>query len=379
MSKILFIEDFDRDQLDIVDQDAHIVALTPMAMYECGRWGMKYTIPEDYGIWDDLTDEHYKKRITDWLGNVDDFFNDTYDLSDYPMPFVFYCLTMLRFLSESFLRKYFSMDLIFKQLTPTEVYYMIDKSKTRRIQADDDLYNKNGSLFYTIVSQWSGIAKTYLYTKTEQKKQTNFKDIPFVRGTYNWFRNYEFLPSWNKDLHLCFANIIPGKIQEARKRGHKVTMLPEWKGNGYEIKEVEPNYDKFDSKIIKTFSSYFNIDAHIVRGCLFNSLYHFVFEVAPKIIRAEKAYVDYFQEKKDDFSVLIYNRRNKPYLYASLIAANKVGIKTMYIRHGWSADEAWENFYTRFAPFDYFLAPSAIDRDFYKRRAQEWGVQCQVI
>lgn len=364
MKRLHLVEDYHSSCLYFGQDGGVRIALTPMAAWRLDGAGMEYNIPEHYGIWDEIGDGEYRLWFMgEWLPYLA-------DATGLDVSVFHYLLTPLRFMMESFLRRAYQVKWILEKEDPDAIHYFIAVGK-KRSTIDGDLYRKNGSLFYSIFSAYRPSMGVFHVPVSDQSRG-GFPLRDAVRGPYDWLRTLRFLPAWKRGT-LCFANTVPDKMREAKLRGFRVRALPRL------AREFYVPYTHWISIPLRAMSFLNRTLGFPVNVCavLEDQLTRFFCDFLPEVLVLKEGYKKYLSSQ--EFSYIIFNRRNKAHLYAAHMAAREIGFKTVYVRHGWSADDAWENIHTRLRSFDYFSVLTQEDHAYYRDLCEREGLQCKVI
>lgn len=381
--KLLLVEDFDFQIVQAhVGKGYEVIPLTPIAAWRLDQMGVPYTIPEHYESWCDQNDPAYQRWFREtWLPLLA-------KVSSIPIQTLLYLLTPLRFWMESFLRRGYQLRAILEKCRPTHIHYLAGMDK-EICEIDDDLFRKSGSLFLTLFQTAYRGPVIWIKALPKERVTTGWSRLEWTRRYYDWFRTFRFLPPFFMSkgrLRLCFANVISDKIREVKIWGHSVIMLPEIQ---LEYKMEEPS--KLESQWwrkggfsvslpMSVFDEVARFSGLPLTWCMDGlkpQLTYFLESWEPKVNVLRNRYKDYLQSR--NFSYIIFNKRNSPHRYAAHMAAMDIGLKTVYVRHGWSADDAWENKYTRLGAFDYYICNTQSGYEFYKRLDEEHGFRCEVI
>jgi hypothetical protein len=110
---------------------------------------------------------------------------------------------------------------------------------------------------------------------------------------------------------------------------------------------------------------------------LIDRLAYFVNYIVPTIY-AYAAYYEQLFEKKE-YKVICFDRRNKLYQYGALIAARRIGLKSIYFRHGWDAYDIEDRADKWLRCFDYFVSDVQLDYSLFKQVGEQKGYKAQVI
>jgi|GEM_PF-3585107 len=366
---ITFIEDFDNNALKGIE--GQIIALTPMAMYELDRRGYTYKIPEDYFVWQETL--IYTEKFRGWLNKLELFLIERYpEIKAFDIPMTVHCVSMLKNVIDAFVRKGMQFKKIIEQEKPDKCYYMIRFDKQDVM--DDELYFKGMSIFSRFFGKGfvAEFDRQWLFAKMNVSKEvTDWRDNKGIRGTYDWFRYLQFLPSWKRNERFLFASPMSG-LRTFNRLG-KITGLV--KEKEYNIKLDDFLLDIMD--LVNKIDDLGGFDKSVSFVLLRDRIYYFVEKIVLKILCLKDFYIRYLKENK--FDAVIFTRRNKLYQYGLLLAARQLYIPTIYVKHGWEAYDNWANDWNRLRLYDYFVTHTKEDKEFFSNRVEENCWNCKVI
>jgi len=344
-------------------KDEDVVCTTPEASYWCKKNSINYKIPEDFFLWKET--EEYKKWQLNWLLKLDNLLKKEYKDENWPsdMHMTYYCLTMWKNVLDAFARRISQ----FKKITEgyDEVLYIGGNGKDI---VDDELYWKGKTLLARMVENAQNGSCLYENSIYKSKREYNSS----LKSLYYFLREYRFLPSWKRSK-ILFASQVKGEIKKTKLRGYRVQIIKPMFG-AFHCRVFKIH---FLSSLIDGLADYFDCDKKFIDSIFGSRLIYYSFKIVPEILSGIDHYKKVFQKSKAN--VIVFNRRNQVYQYAALIAAKKVGMKTVYIRHGWDAYDSWIRKWVRFKPFDYFVATTDEGKEFYKKKVEEWGLETVVI
>lgn len=358
---IIFIEDCPKHIPKF--HDCRIIALTPLAMYNLDKMNVEYKIPEDYYIWN-------KKRIDlanikNWLTGFSKHISNYYWVDDFNISHHF--AAMLIGVLEPFIRKIKQFEEIIEQENPKRVLYFV---KDNDNAIDDELYFKGQSLFNLFAQNY--IDTRFIYVDGKEKKVSNWKDNKYIRNIYDWFRYKMFLNNMGKSDYL-FASYMNGVKSFNNKRisCDVVRRLPK------ELLIIMPYIpSNFNNKIFNEINSIFNLK-YDCKKILEDRFRYFIKWILSQVFSYRDYFIGYLIKK--DYKAVIFNRRNKLYQYGLLLAARKLNIPTIYVKHGW---EGYKNTYDdirRLALYDYFVVHNKLDKEFYTNMVKKQNLNCEII
>lgn len=367
--------------LDFVcDETTKAIALTPIAMAQFDKLGIEYKIPEDYYIWQE-PDDYEEWFVERWLSMLSQVLKDHYSHEAGAEVPSLHCISMLRNVVDVFIRTALQFDVIMQKERPGAITYMTPY-RTEDYY-DDELFFKGWSLFYRMFESSCDV-NGYLTNVIMENKSSpepkktydwDWRDKPFVRNPYEWTRSMMWLPSWKKGLPILFAGPSPAGIRAVKKMGYKAGLVIDFpeKLIGVDKRSLKPDGLK---DLFVEVSEKFGIDLSIVESVLASRILYFIESIAPRIFAVKK----YFMKKLwGKYRAVFFNRRNKLYQYALLLAAEELNIPTVYIRHGWEAYYTWISKYRWFDRYDYFLCSVEDDIEFYQAEALKFGSKCSVL
>lgn len=370
MKTLILIEDFDiKVVLEVLAShpNSRVIGLSPMACWGLDKAMVKHGIPEDYGAWSDAKDVAYQEWfVGTWIPTLAKEFGIS-------MQELMLLMTPLRFMMEAFLRRARHVRWIMERERPDRVHYVLSRSKERD-PIDDDLYRKGGSLFHSVFGAFAPDMTTSWVGGLDSDGRRFEKWLRRrLRGWYDWARAARVL-KWGGygGARFCFTSVLPGMMCRVAQAGHRAAVLPRFESEA----ELWGDWPVFIARALVELSRFTGFPMAVC-DCLLPQLNQFFHSFLPKVQDLRGRYKIFF--KPFGFYYIIFNRRNKPHLYAAHMAARDMGIKTVYVRHGWSADDAWENRYTRLSTFDYFIPLAQVDHEFYVNQARELEVDCEVL
>jgi len=363
--RLIFVEDFD-ESIATYKGDT-IIALTPLAMYEFDARGWEYKIPEKYLVWEETPS--YTGWFCSWLDSIDDLIFK--GCGEWRVGT--HCLTMLKNVVDAFTRRYAQMNTIAETEQPDEVLYFVDAGRLGDVE-DDELYFKGQSLYLSMARAlwWERLQLKVVASEVTSRVEGReaWRDNPILRRVYDYFRCFSFLPTY-RGKYFMFASPMPGMMRWLRLHGYRCSLLPV-------LETLQPRnwpstyrFDEF----------YYPLNL-VARDILERKVNYFLDVIVPKIVWLKGKYSTIFGQLKFDGIdplCLIFNRRNRPYQYAALMAVREHGIPTIYARHGWDAYDMWERELTRFKFFDAYLSNTVEDAHFYRGKVKEWGLMTEVI
>lgn len=201
--------------------------------------------------------------------------------------------------------------------------------------------------------------------------QPTWKDNKIIRSSYDFFRCYKFLPSWKFTDPILFASTIPNRIREAKKQGYKVEVLKDPGINRYQSFKLA-EFRGFVEQFYDTFS-----ERYVALILLLDRIVYFINHIVPTIY----AYADYYERefKRKKYKLIAFDRRNHLYQYGALIAARRVGLKSLYFRHGWDAYDIEDRADKWLRCFDYFMSDVEIDVEVFREIRDKKGYKSKVI
>jgi hypothetical protein len=338
-----------------------IIALTPYTVDQFIQAEFyDFEIPEKYYLWQETSS--YSIWFQEWLERLEQIVISYHPFfAHIDIPITTHCLTMLKNVMDAYVRTALQYFKIIRDLKPKKITILTDDAEiVDRI--DDELYFKFPSVYFQLTGKEFKISFSgeYYYQK-------DWREIA------EWIRCLQFIPSWKRNKSLLFAAPMSEKIREAKLKGFKTEILH------------IPHYEHFSyfqpSPPISLFQSIdkeFDFPPFTSQNILWPRIKYFLV----KIIAEIKLYAEYYEKyfRENEFSCLVFNRRNHPYQYGALIAARKMGLKTIYIRHGWDAyddNKLWWRPEQRLRPFDYFVCPNKLDQEYYTALGNKYG--CKII
>ena len=347
------------------------IALTPYSVDQFQKIGFKdFAIPENYYQWQE--DEKYSLWFKSWLIELEQFIVSYHPFfEDIDIPLTIHCLTMLKNMMDSYIRTSLQYFKILEIVNPKNIDILTGESDKIKDVIDDELYFKHPSVYFRLIKH-KKISVFY-----SNKIYRRGKD----RRIADWIRCLEFISSWKNNKSLLFASAISDKIREAKLKGYKINLLPIPKftiKSSFYTSIKSCFYTSIPIPLFFSIDKEFDLPIFLSQDILWPRINHFLTKIIPEIEFYVKWYEGYFQKK--DFQCLVFNRRNHLYQYGALIAARKIGLKTIYARHGWDAYDdngLWWRTEQRLRPFDYFICPNELDREFYKPLGDKY--KCQII
>jgi hypothetical protein len=344
-----------------------VIALTPAVIYSFENWKVEYRIPEDYLFWEE-TKEH-REYVLGFLDRLNSYLLDNYTsnfLRELRIPITYYCATMWKNILDPLARIWSQFEAIVKEEAPQKIYYSKETFSTRDI-IDHELYFKGEHLWSRVFRYYPANKKQYepipIFSGYQNSRREGLQHR--IKGIYYLFSGLRFLPFW-KRKRILFADSTPHLIREAKRQGYRVSVLSS--------KPVEPLplSAPVPGRTIRWI-----VDKLVWEELLVSRISYFVNIIVPLILRYASKYEVQFRTGK--YSCIVFTRRNQLYQYGALIAANRVGLPAVYVRHGWDAYDIWIRQWTRFAPFDYYVCPVEEDKKFYYSKIQEWEEKCIVL
>jgi hypothetical protein len=375
---LILVEDYHDDVKDLARYEDAVVALTPEAGYRLEQVGVKYRIPDEYMVWEE-TDE-YHRCLREWLDVFNDFLEGEFDDFRGLRPCVIdQCVTMLKNVIDPFTSKVMQFKSIVNEEQPSAVYYFISENNARDLLNEQLYFSGESILFKLFSADWGdhfpdGVLDSRLpwFVGDEVKSargRSRLRDRRYVRPLLDIVNTLSFLPSWS-GMHLLFANPIPKKAREAKLRGCKVTLayhhLVDTKGWGW----VQVPDELYGCRL---FTEYLGIPDHVARRILHSRILYFVNGIIPQILVLTEKWKDTLGRDRPDY--VLFRHRNHPSHYALFMACRQLCIPTVYVRHGWCANnDPWTDL-RRQEIFDYYVAQTEEDKQYYLKR----GWKCRIL
>jgi len=352
MTNLLFIEDFDSNIF--IDKNVKIIALTPMAMSILDMRMIDYSIPEDYVVWTE--DKQHEQWFKEWMNDFGNFVSEHYSFD------VWHCVAMLKNPIDVVIRRATQWASIINSEQPSRMYYMVGRNKIGKDTIDAEFFFKGESLYSRLFRHYYiSCKKDWLLADGDFDKVThNWKDNEVIRSVYHWFRCLRFVPSWN-NRQLLLASDISRVERYFKKKGFVVDVARDLK------LIVNSNILKIPNRFFESIAFQASIGHVCCIALLELRLSWFVNVAIPSILDYKEHYKQILSKRKYD--VVVFTRRNKLYQYGLLMTANDLGIRTVYVRHGWDAYKSWIGYHRRKRFFTDFVSEVAMDRDLYKRKA----------
>jgi len=362
MGRLVFVESVGKTK-DLVNLEmaSQIIALTPQAAYELSTLGFEYKIPEDYYLWQE--DERYKDWFLSWLDQLEQIVVSWHPFfKGIDIPVTIHCMTILKNMMDAYVRatlQYF--EILKQEYAENKVKVILPRVPEVKVVdiIDDELFFNSPSLYYRWVN---APTKFPVFGSKEIYKR------PKVKGILNWGRCLRFIPSWKKNKILVFALVIPDRIREAKLTGYRMEILPIPKFKSLrqskEILETQWFNCSPSVPLFQSIDDEFEFPPFVSQEILWPRVRHFLTKIVPEIEYYARWYEEYFKE--NDFSGLVFNRRNQLYQYGALIGARMAGLPCTYIRHGWDAyvDRYWG--FEKIRLYDKFIFRTELDANYFK-------------
>lgn len=383
--KLILVEHYDKEVVQDIrgGMDKYqVIALTPEAVWGCFLDGIPYDIPSDYYVWRE--DSRHKVWLRGWLH----LFNhelraEREDLRTLDMPITFHFVTILKNIMDAYVKRYRELNYMIGSWPADEIYYLAGVDSLVD-ELDPELYFKGTSLyarFFANPLYDRKMAKKRFLVPVEPKLKYYRQKRKMVlrpptpnrlRAIVDYVRSLGFFPAWRNNKPVLFADVMP-KIMR-----HVALMGYQWDVPVFNSDiELPKDEMKLDQSLFDDIAEYLTCDWKLAHSILHTRLLTFANATVPTCMALVPKFVESFL--RQDPSCIIFNRRNKIYHYAALIAARKVGVPTVYIRHGWDAYDSYWRRFSRFQPFDYFVCGVDQDRYFYRQKVEQWKVRTNVI
>jgi hypothetical protein len=374
-----------------LDKGSTIIALTPEACYGLDRRGIKYSIPKDYYIEQDLVlPKDYFDLCTQWATGIDNaLFKYIDKIREYNLRLAeLYSFYFRHSILDQLFAKCFVVNRIIEALKPSEVVFVTNC-------LDDTVlgftFQSTGkSYYYQIVSsicKQNNLPMECIVIRKQEESKKRLR-VVFDKGEsatlVSLLFGYKCLTSSIRKRAAQKLNIfLPktahiglGFVADAVRRGHNVygvdtgfttiyTSLGIRKHSKLNLHpEVLSNVDEIleQRELYTCFNEYLYTD---VSEITLLRLRHFIQVICPLFLAYYKAYLEFYKEAQIDTLVMAHDAL--PYESAALLAANYCGLNTVCISHG-DGVYSYKNWDTREAQLYRTIIASNLERKEYYER-----------
>jgi len=343
--KLIIVENFHPDILDYKNET--IFALNPKACSDLDDNGVFYNVLDSLGSF--TTDNKFFSWFESFIKVLQFHHFKNTDL-------VFDCVAPLHSMIPNFINRALQYEALFDNHKPEEVIYFVSQQSRIR-EITQELEFKRMSIFHLLYSSmWkmenpNSCFIRYTNDKPYKRLTSRFRDTKYIRGVLDYIRCLEFLPKYRKE-NILFVNRIPNEIRDAKLKGYGVNIItPE----SYLPQSSEKNSGIHNS-VYQTIEDNYGIPIKISSRILDRVLEYYVYQYLPLVLRYKEAYLNHFRQVKYD--CVVFRHRTVPYQFGAYLATKEVGIKTVYIRHGWDAFYNPITYKVRRGVYDYFVCPT---------------------